>query len=257
MAGALVVVAIIGFLFYRRCITSRKEMHNDRSESAIGLSLRDPQNPDGDPTAELLGVLLPSSSSPTSSLRMYYDREYFFRRLAASPLAGPHSLMREPQGEQQHRSTTGDEVEFVRSNSGFHDQRPPSLISPRSPHMVNHAIAAQSGWPSDDDDNGNSDKHEGDKSAQRQPPLPSPQNLQTRSIDGQDGPPRAPQWQQSLPPVVFLDQSQYLERSQELAWMMEVIKAEKEVLDRRKLVQDVLVAQLRANYHVSPSDPHK
>lgn len=259
MTGAVVVVAIMGYIFYRRRIISREEMLNDRNESAIGLSLRDPQNPNGDPMAELLSVLFPSSSaSPTNSLRMYYDREDFLRRLAASPLAGPHSLMKEPQGEQQHRSTSGDEDEFVRPNNGSHDQHLSSLISPRSPHMVNHATATLSDWLIDDDGNDNSGEHEGDKSAQ--PPPPNPRNPQTEIIDGQDGPPRAPQWQQSLPPVVFLDQSQYLERNQELAWMMEAIKAEKEVLDRRKFVQDALVAQMRANYPVPPSsssDSHK
>lgn len=261
IAGTVVVVTIMGFLYYRKRMTSRKEMHDDRNESATGLSLRDPQNPDGDPMAELLGVLLPSSSAlPTNSLRMYYDREDFFRRLAASPLAGPHSLMREPQGEQQHLSTSGDKEEFALPNSGTHDQHLSSLISPRSPHMVNRATAALSDRPSDDDDNDNISEHEGDKSAQQPLPPPGPRSPQLEILERQDGPPRAPQWQQSLPSVVFLDQSQYLERSQELTWMMEAIKAEKEVLDRRKLVQDALVAQIRANYPVLPSptsDPHK
>ncbi|KAH7051420.1 hypothetical protein BKA57DRAFT_491227 [Linnemannia elongata] len=270
------------FLFYRRRIPSRNGTHNNSNGNANGFSLRDPQNPEGDPMAELLGVLLTSSSaSPSNPLRMHYNREDFFKRLAASPLAGPHTILRDPQGEQQHRSTSADEDEAVRVNSGCHDQHPSPLNPPRSPHMVHHSTADLSDWPSDDIDNDNSGEHEGAKRAQ-QPPLPppspspspspsspsspspplpsSPRNPQTETTDGLNGPPRAPQWQKSLPPVVFLDHSQYLERSQELTWMMEAIKAEKEVLDRRKLVQDVLVAQMRANYPVPPlpsSNPQK
>ncbi|KAF9128853.1 hypothetical protein BG015_004279 [Linnemannia schmuckeri] len=109
-------------------------------------------------------------------------------------------------------------------------------------------------WSSNGNDEDCSDERDGDKGAQQQPPSPlSPRNPQTDAIDEQGGQLRAPQWQESLPPVVFLDQNQYLERRQELALMMNAIRAEEEVLERRKLVQDALMAQMRAAY----SNPHR
>jgi hypothetical protein len=257
IAGAVVVVAVVGFFFYRRRITISKEMHDNKKEiTTVGLNIRDPQNPGGDPEAELLRALYPSSPSPGGPRPIFYDREEFFRRLAASPLAGPHAFMRNPQGEQQNRSTSVNDDKVDTSSNGSYLQRPSLCISPRSPHMYLGTSTIHD-WPGDDDDNDdNNAEHQGEKS--EQPPTPSPPSPPTpRSpqmdvLGRQGGPSRVPQWQQSLLPVVYLDHSQYVERSQELAFMMDAIKAEQEVLERRKLIQDALVAQMRVAYPDPP-----
>ncbi|KAF9126237.1 hypothetical protein BG015_004743 [Linnemannia schmuckeri] len=101
IAGALVVIALIGFFVYRRHITGRKAMgDNKNKDTVVGPTVREPQNPGGDPEAELLGSLYPSSLPSSYSRPKYYEHGQFFRLLAASPIAGPHSSMKNPQGQQ-------------------------------------------------------------------------------------------------------------------------------------------------------------
>lgn len=265
IAGTVVVVVLVGFFFHRKRVTIRKRTTDNKSEgTVVGLNVRGPQNPGGGPEAELLKLLSLSSPSPISPRPLYYDCEEFFRRLAASPLAGPHASMRDPQGEQQNRLTSGDEDKSETPSTGSYHQQSPPFISPRSPHMVYRGTSIVQDWPwnshDDDDDDDDNIDHQSCEIAQTPTPSPpsppTPRSPNTDFIDEQVGASRGPQWHQPLLPIVFLDHSQYEERSNELKFMMDAIKVEQEALARRKLVQDVLVAQMRAvNPYPPPPQP--
>jgi hypothetical protein len=176
VAGAAMLVALIGSVIYRRH-TSRQEIHDKKNTGTIiGLSVRDPQNPGGEPEAELLGACFPLSPPPIYSRPMYFDQDELFRYLAASPLAGPHSFMKNPQGQDQQdqqylsMSGDGDGSEWPRNESHRSNHQPSSPRSPRSPQAVYRASITQRDRPSNGDDD--NDERNGDKSAQSSPPSP-------------------------------------------------------------------------------------
>ncbi|KAG0058859.1 hypothetical protein BGZ89_000912 [Linnemannia elongata] len=245
IAAVVVTMALIGIFYYRRRVTGRKRMSNiSNKDTIVSPSVREPQDPVGDPKAELLGSRQPSSPPPLYYRPMPYDQDEFFRLLAASPLAGPHAFLKDPQGEQ-HRPTSRDvdELEGGGPSNGsmeFSRQQSSSSTAPRSPQLVDRASTALQNWSS----NGYGDDSE--ETAQL-----NPRSSLTAITDEQGGPLRAPQWQPLLP-IASTDQKQNVDRSQELVQMMNAIRAEQIELEKSVLVQDALAAQVRAAYPDAP-----
>lgn len=249
IAGVVVTMALIGIFFYRRRATGRKRKDDESNKDTIvSLSVREPQNPGGDPEAELLGSRHPSSPPPSYSRPMYYGQDEFFKLLAASPLAGPHAFMKDPQG-QQHRTMSSDEdgLEGEGGSKEFNHQQSSSSTTPRSPQLMDRGPTTLRDWSSNGDgDNSDDDNDKGEETAQSNPRSP-----QTAITDGQGGPSRAPQWQ-PLFPIAFPDQKENVDRSQDLVRMMNAFRAEQIELEKSVLAQDALAAQMRAAYPDSP-----
>ncbi|KAF9133813.1 hypothetical protein BGW39_008856 [Mortierella sp. 14UC] len=218
IAGAVVVIALIGFLFYRRRNSrhsSNSDSDNntsgrsrskfatgtrDRHDDTTGLGVRDPQNTNGDyKEAFYPSSGLPSSVLPILKPRPTDEREAFYSHLATSPSrtppAGPHSVRRDPQGndqqqQQQYFSPTSitDKMEWSGDNKSNNSRPSPSLIPARPPHtrdLNNTTTATFQSWSIGDGDGRSVGTYE--TSPPQTPVSPQfPRNPQT-PISGQFG----------------------------------------------------------------------
>ncbi|KAG0379743.1 hypothetical protein BGX24_011855 [Mortierella sp. AD032] len=161
IAGAVVVVALVGFLFHRRRNSRQNSNINssDRNESgnrfttgtnnkndndAVGLSARDPQDTGGDyKRASYSPSGIPSPVPSMLKPRQTDDRGARYDHLVThplkTPLAGPHSMMRDPQENYQPQQmlyfspeTNGSKAEWSddSSNNITHPSPPPIPARP-------------------------------------------------------------------------------------------------------------------------------
>ncbi|KAK3834100.1 MAG: hypothetical protein J3R72DRAFT_452620 [Linnemannia gamsii] len=155
IAGAVVVVALVGFLFYRRRNSRQNSNINssDRSESgnrfttgtnnkndddAVGLSARDPQDTGGDyKRASYSPSGIPSPVPPMLKLRQTDDRGALYGHLVThplkTPLAGPHSVMRDPQGNDQPQQMLYFSPETSESKAEWSDDSSNNISHPSPP----------------------------------------------------------------------------------------------------------------------------
>ncbi|KAG0260629.1 hypothetical protein BGZ95_004390 [Linnemannia exigua] len=163
-AGAVVVITLVGFLLYRRR-NSRQNSNINSSDSnesrnrfttgtnnkndndAAGLSARDPQDTDGDyKRASYLSSGIPSPVPPMLMPRQTDDRDALYGRFVThfskTPPTGPHSAMRDPQGNDQPRqmqyfssATNENKAEWSDDSSSNITHPSPPPIPARPSHI--------------------------------------------------------------------------------------------------------------------------
>ncbi|KAG0277419.1 hypothetical protein BGZ95_005972 [Linnemannia exigua] len=226
IAGAMVVAALIGFLLYRRHKRSGQETH-DKDEDSIGLSPREPQSHGSDYNKGELHP--PSPTCPPLKPRPADDQSAFYNQFTATPLTshqtGPHAILRNPQGQQQ---ITAD------SNGGFVDNEGEI----KQPSMATQLSHSNDRAPQRDHNDNSNDAPTGSRN-------PQSRDVEEHQQGREGGRPRGPQLR-SLPTSqvqgesLYKDRNQYQDRSQELARMMENIRAEQEELEKSRLEHEAL-----------------
>ncbi|KAG9061507.1 Leucine-zipper-like transcriptional regulator 1 [Linnemannia hyalina] len=251
IAGVVVVIALIGFVFYRRRHRHTRSTGNSKDDDAIGLSPREPREPEGHfPKTE---PAPPKSPSPLR-LRPRFDNYDFTGVHAAAGLPsyqyptspslsiGPYAALRSPEIGNAYVPTSPYMAEWA----GDNDLGPPHDVSTNS---------------------SNNDVYGSGNNGHHKFPL-SPHNPQTLSggeefrpsLRSGDPRPRGPQGQQQQAPApsrrdrsqsnnnsshYVVDQSQYQDRSKELVRMMDSIRAEQEELERARLEHEALMQNYR------------
>ncbi|KAF9144705.1 hypothetical protein BGX30_011726 [Mortierella sp. GBA39] len=269
--AAVLIAAIVGFFLYRQRRLTKANNSNSSSNSkdndGVGLSLREPQNTNGD---RITGH--PLLHPPPLKPRPTDNREAYFSRLElsppTSPLSGPQGFLRDPHGQPLFGVINRDKSEWVDDNDGHEgfdapnpSQRPP--MPARISHLSDRTTAVlelYQSWPLRDSVDIDINKSVPQQQQQQQHQLQSSRNPQTPGSDGQYHGrtttqligPRGPQWlsqtkgsaQDVSARTQFVDRSQYLDRSQELARMMDAIRAEQEELERSRLEHEALMQSL-------------
>jgi hypothetical protein len=155
IAGAVVVIALVGFLFYRRRNSKQNSninssdsnesgnrfttgTNNKKDNDAAGLSVRDPQDTDGDyKRASYPSSGTPSPVPPMLKPRQTDDRDALYGHLVIpslkTPLAGPHSAMRDPQGNDQPRQTQYFSPATNESKAEWSDDSSSNITHPSPP----------------------------------------------------------------------------------------------------------------------------
>lgn len=298
IAGAVVVIALVGFLFYRRRngrqssnINSSDSnesgnrfttvTNNKKDNGAVGLSARDPQDTDGDyKRASYPSSGIPSPVPPMLKPRQTDDRDAQYGHLIIpslnTPLAGPHSAMRDPQGNDQPRQMQHFSPATNESKAEWSDDSSSNIIHPSLP-----PIPARPSHIRDLNNNATVEVFqthsidEGESCSVQPYEMPPPQTPVSPRFPRSPQTPtsghfgeqqtggvtiRGPQVQ-TVPPVTqdqvqsqnqgqsqyrYQDQSQYANRGQELARMMDNIRAEQEELERSRLEHEAQMRVLRS-----------
>ncbi|KAK5801779.1 hypothetical protein F5H01DRAFT_354645 [Linnemannia elongata] len=245
VAGAVLVAATIGFFFYRRRRRTKADNSNSKDDDGVSLSLREPQNTNGNRRTGR-PVLHPPSLKP----RPIDDRQAYFSHMAVSPptspLSGPHGVLRDPHGQPRF--------------APHPLQRPP--MPARISHLSERTMTISGPyqhWPLSDSVDIDISKSYAEQQSPRNPQTPRSEGQHYELTTTQPIGPRGPQWRSQTSDSAqdmsartgYMDRNQYLGRSQELAKMMEAIRAEQEELERSRLEHESLMR----NYQDPRSSP--